>query len=372
MKIDIKEIVRAAKVGFPDLIGGIHFINAGRQIEYKLEKPKESFNYRVRVTILHHRSQQEILNELFKLIKKGMKAYKSHVTVVRFRTLYAYECIMMPSQVTYESTHYSYTSGFRDFLDDKRYRLFSIKKYGPELAYKLAKLNTFLAKNPVYIPKFKIKHSQYIDQKEHSLNIRISFPEISFLYISYITTNVESMDYRIHFILADLVCDFVLKKMKKMQTVENLPTGIYCNKYKNSVVFETKVWNEKTGKWTNRYRSTMNNPDAYREILKFLKERKESKPRISKTMKMKSEHYVLLKACIREFLKNEGKNINELRSEFVKAHKPEGMLRWKIFKSALIILEKQKIDPEEFFDYLLDTHIEVALKNILKELELEA
>jgi hypothetical protein len=213
-------IIQEVKKAFPKLIGGVHLVNGGRQIEYKLEKPKESFNYRVRVTIAQYALSQEILRDVSRAIRKGLKLYKNHVTVVRFRTLYEYECTMPPAHVGFESTYRSYCSGFKDKKGQKRYRHFSVRKYGAELAYKLAKLNSFLFNNKDLVNEYEVKHPQYVKRLPKSLKIEISFPAISFLYSLLITTSLKGIDPRVHTILADTVCEYILEKVKNIQTVE--------------------------------------------------------------------------------------------------------------------------------------------------------
>jgi len=214
-------IIQEVKKTFPNLIGGVHLVNGGRQIEYKLEKPKESFNYRVRVTIAQYALSQEILRDVSRAIRKGLKLYKNHVTVVRFRSLYEYECAMVPTHIGFESTYKSYCSGFKDKNGQKKYRHFSVRKYGAALAYKLAKLNSFLIRNKELVNEYEIKHPQYVKSLPKSLKIEISFPAISFLYSMLITTSLQGIDPRVHEILADTVCEYVLEMVINIQTVKN-------------------------------------------------------------------------------------------------------------------------------------------------------
>jgi hypothetical protein len=219
------KIIQEIKKFFPNLIGGVHLVNGGRQIEYKLEKPKESFNYRVRVTIGRYALTQDLLDELDLVIRRGLKIYKKHVTVVRFRTLYEFECLMVPSHIGFESTYKSFCSGFIDGKRQKKYRHFSVKKYGAELAYKLAKLNSFLVRNIDLIDNYKLRHVQYVRRLPKSIKIEIGFPAVSIMYSSLITTNIRSIDPRIHEILADEVCDYILKKIMNIHTVKNETEG---------------------------------------------------------------------------------------------------------------------------------------------------
>jgi hypothetical protein len=220
MQQSIGDFVLEIRKEIPDLIGGVHLVNGGRQLEYKLEKPKESFKYRVRLKIGPRGLTKKLLNELFEVIRKGLEIYKNHVTVPRFRTLYEYECAMPPTNITFTQTHRSYSSRFRDGHGAKKYRLFSINKYGPELAYKLAKLNSFLVNNGDHVGGYEVRYPQYIKRYPCCLTIEVKIPEISFCYISYVSTNVKSIDAWVHDALADMVCDYALAMARNVHTVE--------------------------------------------------------------------------------------------------------------------------------------------------------
>jgi len=370
MDVDIKSIVKKVRDSIPGLIGGIHFINGKRQIEYKIEKVKESFNYRVRVTLNQCINEEEVVVSLIKLAKKGMLAYERHITVVKPHTLYDYDCFSMHKDVSFETTYGSFGSRFRDEKNKSKYRQFSIKKYGIKLAFKLAKLNAFLIKNPQYISNFQIKNSKYITKAndKNSLQVRIEFPEASFSYKSYITTNIKSIDIRINYILADLVCKHALNLYKNLHTVCRLPSGIFGYKYKNAIVFETKIWNEATQKWSNRYKSSLNNPNAYKEIVQIREQRLKDRPRISGSKRMSPKHYQIMKEAVRSYIGKEI-TVEQIRKNWIADGKTESELRWMFFAAATAVCEQKGTTIfDDLYTYLSDQNIEFGIKHILDEL----
>lgn len=371
MKVDINHVRREIKALVPGFFGGIHFINGGRQVEYKLQKPNISFNYRVRATIKDYLSVDDLTLALASLVMIGMNLFNNHHTVQGFRTFENVLRNFKDSGVGYDDAYGAYVSRFADAHNTVKYRTFSTKKYGHKLARRLAIVNTNLIANPSSIDKYNIKNYKYIDEKNSSINIVVKDQERSFLYKSYITSNTSGIDSRVNLILADIVCIHALSLLKKLHTVQRLPIGIYLTQNKFSTYFRTNFYNNKTKKWSSRNRTINRNVDAYKEILLMRNISIVKKSKFTVSLKLKKDHYDLIKNDIQNYFETTGSTITEMRSKYIKTKLSEKKLRWDLMRLVTSLRRDSSnsgmFDP--LYEYLNDRHIDTALKRIIRDID---